>query len=34
MNKDRTVLSSADNRLSMLAMLQEQPGKVNDFNAI
>ncbi len=34
MNKDRTVLSSADNRLSMLAMLQELPRKVNDFNPI
>ncbi len=34
MNKDRTVLSSADNRLSMLAMLQELPRNVNDFNPI
>jgi hypothetical protein len=34
MNKDRTVLSSADNRLSMLAMLQELPGKGNDFTPI
>jgi hypothetical protein len=34
MNKDRTVLSSADNRVSMLVMLQELPGKVNEINPI
>jgi hypothetical protein len=31
---EQTVSSPASNRLSMLVMLQQLPGKVNDFNPI